>query len=80
MEEEKEKGNQPSTSMAKQMAPSAPTAVAGPAAAGGAKQKRKRQNVLDTVSVGAQTGEIVELHTDEKFGIKRKMEMVDCYC
>ena len=56
-EEEKEKGNQPSTSMAKQAAPSAPTAAAAPAAAGGPKQKRKRRKGIDTVTVGVQTAE-----------------------
>ena len=57
MEEEKEKGNQSSTSMAKQTAPSAPTAAAAPAAAGGPKRKRKRRKGIDTVTVGVQTAE-----------------------
>ena len=43
--------------MAKQAVPSAPTAEAVPAAAGGLKWKRKRQNGLDTVTVGVQTAE-----------------------
>ena len=66
-EEEKEKGNQPSTSMSSHAVPSAPTATAPPAAAGGAKPKRKRQKGIDTASVGVQTEEIVEEPTDEQF-------------
>ena len=61
-EEEKEKGNQPSTSMAKQAAPSAPTAAAAPVAAGGGKRKRKRRKGLNTVTVGVQTAEIDDFH------------------
>ena len=61
------KEDEPSTPMSSHSAPSPPTATAGTAAAGGLKRKRKRQNVLDTVSVGAQTGEIVELQTDDKW-------------
>ena len=50
-DEEKEKINQPSTSMAIQVAPSALTAAAAPAAAGGGKRQRKSRKVLNTVTV-----------------------------
>ena len=66
-EEEKEKGNQPSTSMSLHAAPSAPTTAVAPTAAGGAKPKRKRQKGIDSVSVGVQMEEIVEEPTDEEF-------------
>ena len=66
-EEEKEKGNQPSTSMSSHAVPSAPTAAVTPAAAGGVKLKRKRQKGIDSVSVGVQTEEIVEEPMDEEF-------------
>ena len=46
-------------------APSPPTAAAESAAAGDAQRKRKRQKVLDTVSVALKTEEIVEEPTDE---------------
>ena len=45
-EEEKEKGNQPLTSMVKQAVPSAPTAAATPAAAGGPRGRGKGRRVL----------------------------------
>ena len=61
-EEGNEKGKQPSTSMPKQAAPSAPTAPDAPAAAGGGKRKRKRQKGLNTVTVGVQTAEIDDFH------------------
>ena len=66
-EEEKEKRNQPSTSMSLHAAPSAPTTAVAPTAAGGAKPKRKRQKGIDSVSVGVQMEEIVEEPTDEEF-------------
>ena len=43
--------------MAKQVAPSAPTAAAVSAAAGAPKRKRKRQKGIDTVTVSVQTAE-----------------------
>ena len=50
-DEEKEKINQPSTSMAIQVVPSALTAAAAPAAAGGGKRQRKSRKGLNTVTV-----------------------------
>ena len=74
--EEQEKGNQPSTSMAKHARPSAPTEAAVPAAAGGPKWKRKRWKGSDTVSVTVQREKIVQRQMDEYLLMTRKIEMV----
>ena len=74
--EEQEKGNQPSTSMAKHATPSAPTEAAAPAAAGGLKRKRKRRNGSETVYIAVQREKIVQRQMDEYLPMTRKMKMV----
>ena len=70
--EEQEEGNKPSTSMSLHAATSAPAAAVGPPAAGGAKPKRKRQKVLDTVFLSLFKGK--KLYTDKWMNICRSKE------